>query len=74
MVHEIDRVREKIVEVRVELPGRVETTDRVVEKLFVEKQFQVLKDQIPCYNDNIIEVEKIREKIVPVERVIKEIV
>lgn len=48
--------------------------DRLVEKLFVQKDIKVVNNEIPYYNDRIVEVERLIETQVPVERVIKEIV
>lgn len=60
-----------MVEVKVEMPGRVETKDVVVEKLFVQKDVKVVNNEIPYYNDRIVEVERVKEKIIPIEKVVR---
>lgn len=71
VVQEVDRIRERVVEVKVEMPGRVETKDVVVEKLFVQKDVKVVNNEIPYYNDRIVEVERVKEKIIPIEKVVR---
>lgn len=39
-------------------------TDRVVEKLFTEKQYEVVENRIPYYNEKIVEVPVEIEKII----------
>lgn len=40
----------------------------------MQKDIKVVNNEIPYYNDRIVEVERLIETQVPVERVIKEIV
>lgn len=40
----------------------------------MQKDIKVVNNEIPYYNDRIVEVERVIETQVPVERVIKEIV
>ena len=41
-------------EVKVESEPRVIEVDRIVQKLYTEKEYEVVENRIPYYNDKII--------------------
>jgi transcriptional/translational regulatory protein YebC/TACO1 len=71
-VEQVDKIMEKIIQVRT-VDTEVIEVERRVDNVIIEERIKEVERIVPYMQDRIVEIQTYRDKIVPVERVIQEI-